>query len=83
LGIAGRDRILSFGPGQGSLGGKCGIGEQHGGQDTKHKAHDHSLKLAVSDRRMLRQGSDPQTTMPDTARTANVQKRSGWSMSAI
>src|SRR5664279_1824242 len=40
LGIAACDGILSFGPGQGSLGGKSGTSEQHGEQDTKHKAHD-------------------------------------------
>jgi len=40
LGIAASDGSLSFGPGQGSLGGKSGTSEQHGEQDTKHKAHD-------------------------------------------
>ena len=40
LGIAVCDGSLSFGPGQGSLGGKSGTSEQRGEQDTKHKAHD-------------------------------------------
>src|SRR5271169_5331294 len=40
LGIAACDRFLSFGPGQGSLGGESGTREQHGEEDTKHKAHD-------------------------------------------
>src|SRR5450756_1405351 len=40
LGIAASDGSLSFGPGQASLGGKSGTSEQHGEQDTKHKAHD-------------------------------------------
>jgi hypothetical protein len=40
LGIAGSGGGLSLGPGQGSLGGKSGTREQHGEQDTKHKAHD-------------------------------------------
>jgi hypothetical protein len=39
LGIAASDGNLSFGPGQGSLGRKNGTREQHGEQDTKHKAH--------------------------------------------
>ena len=40
LSIAACDGSLGFGPGQGSLGGKSGTSEQHGEQDTKHKAHE-------------------------------------------
>jgi hypothetical protein len=40
LGIAGSGGKLSLSPSQGSLGGKSGTREQHGEQDTKHKAHD-------------------------------------------
>jgi hypothetical protein len=48
LGIAASDGSLSFGPGQGSLGGKSGTSEQHGEQDTKHKAHARTKVYVVS-----------------------------------
>jgi hypothetical protein len=47
LGIAGSGGSLSFGSGQGSLVGKSGTREQHGKQDTKHKAHDVTPFVAI------------------------------------
>ena len=45
--IAACDGGQSFGSGQRSLGGKSGTGEQHGEQDTKHKAHDYRSFVAI------------------------------------
>ena len=58
LGIAARDGFLSFGPGQGSLGGKSGTSEQRSEQDTKHKAHDFTPSWLFGLPHIAAQGTD-------------------------